>query len=240
VSRRTWGPEDERLHPRDWRTGEFVERAEWIGALVRRMNLPTTDKPPGKSLSYDDLESLLDREFKPAQLEARREIHPKSGFEVKVGKERHVKQVARGQEGPPVFSVQDHGEFPNRPLFPVNLEDEPIEHVYRGISVEEWRQALERGYLKSDQRGVLVDWEGTNAAVDPRSAASYLPRGGSGVIVKIKVDPEQEWFTIGADSYIRTRNRIPLDLVEHVSPVIHKDDRTYLYLDEDTPRGRPR
>ena len=100
-----------------------------------------------------------------------------------------------------------------------------IEHVFRGMSHEEWQGAQERGYIRSDERGNLVPgWEGTNAGVDEGTAHHYLNDNlhhGNGVVAKIAVHPDDGWFASDADSYIRTRRRIPISRV--VSHTVLKD-----------------
>lgn len=93
----------------------------------------------------------------------------------------------------------------------------PIEHVYRGMSHEEWNQAQERGHLRSDARGAIApEWEGTNAALDPKSAHYYRDTTGSGtgVVAKIAVHPDDKWFLSDVDSYARTRNPVPLSRIQ--------------------------
>lgn len=214
---------DERDHPRD-EDGRFTEKPpDWAERLSGRL-----------PIRYDDLDRLLEQWFQPARLEARQEIHPRSGMMVRVGTERRLTKPPEGQrEGPAFFEVHDFGPLDRG--FRMGTEilgEEPVAHVYRAVSIEEWRQAQERGYIESDRRGVLAEWEGTNAAVDPRDAASYLPRGGEGgVILKIRVQPGGDWFVIGADQYVRTRGRVPIEDVEAVSPRLFKDPASYaLYL----------
>jgi GNAT superfamily N-acetyltransferase len=176
-------------------------------------------------VSYEELDRHLENWFHPQQLDAREVIHPKSGYPVKEGEERRLHHPANG-EGPAHFEVNDHGSYPdnmNMLKYPRrNIRTEPIQHVYRGVSEDEWKQARERGHLQSDQRGTIAPWEGTNAAVNPRSAVSYLPHRGTGHVLKIRVHPDDGWFTHSADSYVRTRSKIPLDRVEAVSPPVTK------------------
>lgn len=191
--------------------------------------------PGGKwtSLGWDDIDRVIEHEFHPVRLEARQVKHPKSGYMVDAGISRAVTRPERpdrplgndelGPEGPATFTLKDHGD-PHKPSYnslaymlgkPAGTE--PIPHVYRGMSETEWQQAQARGFIESDKRGVISGLEGTNAAVDPRSAVSYLPTGNQrGYVAKITVRPEDKWFTIGADEYLRTRQPIPLDRVEHV------------------------
>ena len=181
-------------------------------------------------LDFTGMDHLLQSEFRPVQLQATQVKHPRSGWMVDAGISRSVSRPPApdgpipdgqlGPEGPPTFDLTDHGD-PHSPEYNslkymggVKLGTEPIEHVYRAMSKTEWDQARTRGYILSDKRGDITAGEGTNAAADPRDAASYLPRG-RGVITKITVRPEDQWHTIGADSYLRTRAKIPLTRVEH-------------------------
>ncbi len=189
--------------------------------------------PGGKwaSLDWDGLDRVIEHEFHPTPLDAPRVKHPRSGYMVEAGISRRVTRPPHtehgneslGAEGPATFTLKDHGD-PLKPSYnslaymlgkPAGTE--PIRHVYRGMSDAEWTQARKRGYIQSDKRGTISPLEGTNAAVDPASAVSYLPGGNSeGVVAKIAVRPEDKWFTIGADEYLRTRQPVPLDRVEHV------------------------
>jgi 8-oxo-dGTP diphosphatase len=175
------------------------------------------------AITWDDLGRHLEDWFHPQQLSASTYPHPKTGYSIETGLEHHTAQPEKG-EGPAEFRVTDYGP-PGAGMmhrFEHPQPNKPIEHVYRGVSSEEWRQARERGYLRSDQRGTIADWEGTNAATDPRSAVSYLPATGTGHVLKIRVHPDEKWFTIPHDDYVRTREQIPLERVEAVSPEIEK------------------
>ena len=95
----------------------------------------------------------------------------------------------------------------------------PIEHVYRGMSHDEWASAQSAGHIKSDGRGAIIpEWEGTNATVDPDTAEYYVrttphTETQGGVVAKISVHPDEHWFTSNADNYIRTRHPIPISRV---------------------------
>ena len=103
-----------------------------------------------------------------------------------------------------------------------------VQHLYRGMSEGEFQEAKGRGYIQSDQRGVIdVGWEGTNASTDPASAHSYMPRQGSGRIVKMAYKPEDQWFGSNVDSYARTRQQIPWDrVVAHTEEFTHPGSST--------------
>jgi rifampin ADP-ribosylating transferase len=195
---------------------------------------------------WEGRDRALQEWFHPQQLEAIQVKHPRSGWPVNSGLSRRVTRPPESQhgneslgiEGPPTFDVIDHGD-PYSPSYnslkymnPQPFRTEPIQHVYRGISEAEWQQAQRRGYLASDRRGTISELEGTNAAVDPTSAVSYLPREGPSRVVKIEVRPEDKWFTIRADDYLRTRQRIPVDRVRAVSPPLRATGGWYEQLDE--------
>jgi hypothetical protein len=178
-------------------------------------------------LSYKDLDSALEEEFHPARLSAETFKHPVSGYDIEKGPERRLARPPEGQqEAPAEFQVNDYGSG-RMGEYRRDVRREPIEHVYRGISHEEYKQALNTRVIQSDQRGTISDWEGTNAATDPQTAVSYLPRGGQGHILKIAVRPEDKWFSIPQDQYVRTREPIPLDRVEHVMD-LNKNDKGFL------------
>jgi ADP-ribose pyrophosphatase len=165
----------------------------------------------------------------------REEQHPKTGWPIKVGRHRRLLIPTDG-ETPARYTVDDHGELDSGKLFPdKNVAEEPIGHVYRGMSMTEWSQAQERGYIQSDGRGVIADWEGTNAGLDAGTARSYLPGTGEpSVIVRMRVDPKDGWFAIPHDGYLRTREPIPLDRVEGVS------DPMRMAVDPESRYGRRR
>jgi hypothetical protein len=98
-----------------------------------------------------------------------------------------------------------------------------VAHLYRGMHEAEFQEAKSRGFIKSDERGVIdVGWEGTNAATNPTSAHSYMPRTGTGRIVKIAHHPDDEWFESRVDNYARTRQPIPWDrVVAHTEEFAH-------------------
>ena len=190
----------------------------------------------GQEMTLANMDENYQRWFHPQQLEGGTATHPRSGYNVHVGKWLAVQHPPSNADGPPIFKVSDYGNGDK--MFPdVAAGTEPIRELYRGVSLDEWRQAVERGYLQSDQRGTIAGWEGTNAGVDPQTAQSYLPRGAESVIVKMDVRPEDGWFTRNEDGYLRTRERIPLDRVTAVSPVLYKDKDEGLFVrpDETVP-----
>jgi hypothetical protein len=181
----------------------------------------------------DELPKALELWFHPVRMEARTVKHPKTGYDIRVGPELRVfhpegewRSNDEPVKGPAVFQVWEHPglrPFPDGVMFARKRGTQPIESVYRGMSVAEFEQARKRGFFQSDRRGVIADWEGTNASADPRDAVSYLPRDVPAVIVKLRVRAADKWFTIGADQYLRTGAQVPFSQVEAVSPVLSWD-----------------
>lgn len=124
-------------------------------------------------------------------------------------------------EGPPQWAILEDDDVIMHPIF--KGKTEPITHVYRAVTEEEWQEAVERGYLKSDGRGALIpEWEGTNAGVESSTAWHYMPRNGTARVLKIEVRDGDGWFTSDADNYLRTRGRIPLDRVMAKTPAVER------------------
>jgi len=141
----------------------------------------------------------------------------------KTGISKHLDQQRRS--GPRErlglqFNVVDEDD---RSLIPgaTVIGQEPLSHVYRGMSEEEFTHSQERGFIQSDERGVIQPgWEGTNASPDYGSAHSYLPPSGPGRIVKIAVHPDDQWFTSDIGDYPRTRAPIPWErVIAHTSTI---------------------
>lgn len=108
---------------------------------------------------------------------------------------------------------------------PLNAGGRSIQHLYRGMGEQEFQEAKARGHIQSDQRGVIQEgWEGTNAATDPGSAHVYLPRTGTGRIVKMEAHEGDSWFSTPLDGYARTREPIPWErVVAHTEEFAHPD-----------------
>lgn len=116
------------------------------------------------------------------------------------------------------FKVTDPAALPETMGGPAPTS-EPVSHVYRGMGEGEFQEAKTRGFILSDERGVIEPGrEGTNASPDMGTAHTYLPQKGAGRIVKIAVHPDDQWFTSNTDDYARTRAPIPFDrVVAHTS-----------------------
>lgn len=220
----SWSADDREATP--WVHHTFERPVHYDGSGFDHRTAALLGHFEKTGVTHEELDQHLENWFHPQQLEASTVKHPKSGYQVEVGLERRLARPPEGQdEGPAEFNVTDYGPAEKRHMFGKPAGREPVQHVYRGVSTDELKQAHERGYIKSDQRGTIADWEGTNAAADPRSAVSYLPRGGTGHVLKIRVHPDDQWFTWKHDSYLRTRNPVPMSRVEAISPPITKDDK---------------
>jgi hypothetical protein len=168
-------------------------------------------------------DALLTKWFGPNQMEGEHTVNPNSGYSLKSGPWRAVSKPPEGAAtGPAEFTVTNHGDGTLYD-FQKTRTTEPINTVYRAMGVDEYNAAKAQGFIQSDQRGTIINTEGTNAAADPASAFSYLPYDGAGRIVQIQVNPADGWHTISADNYLRTSSQIPFDRVTAVSPVIGKD-----------------
>lgn len=188
----------------------------------------------GTPVTLANMDDNFQKWFSPQKLDGGKETHPKSGYDVHVGKWLSVKQPEPDVDGPPIFKVTDYGAHAGEQMFPTDAGTQPIRELYRGMSIDEWNQAVERGYIQSDRRGVIGSWEGTNAGIDPQTSQSYLPRGAESVIAKIAVRPEDGWFARNEDGYLRTRNRVPMSQVTAVSPVLYKDPDEGLFVRSDS------
>jgi hypothetical protein len=101
-----------------------------------------------------------------------------------------------------------------------------VAHLYRGMSEGEFQEAKGRGHIASDMRGTFAipGGEGTNAGTDPATAHSYMPRTGTGRIVKIAAHQDDAWFESRVDNYARSRQPIPWDrVVAHTDEFAHPD-----------------
>jgi hypothetical protein len=101
-----------------------------------------------------------------------------------------------------------------------------VQHLYRGMSEGEFQTSKARGHIASDMRGTfnIPGGEGTNAGTDPATAHSYMPRTGTGRIVKIAAHQDDAWFESRVDPYARSRQQIPWDrVVAHSEEFAHPD-----------------
>lgn len=106
------------------------------------------------------------------------------------------------------------------------LEGGRVAHLYRGMSEGEFQEAKGRGHIASDMRGTfsIPGGEGTNAGTEPGTAHSYMPRTGTGRIVKIAAHQDDAWFESRVDNYARSRQPIPWDrVVAHTEEFAHPD-----------------
>jgi len=162
--------------------------------------------------------------------EADTAVHPRSGFMTKVGESKHLSHQRsdsgiRERMGLQFNVVDESAPHLGRPV----AGQEPVKHVYRGMSEDEFQEAKGRGHIASDERGVIQPgWEGTNATTDYGTAHNYLPREGPSRIVKMAVHPDDQWFTSDIGDYPRTRAQIPWDRVISHTSVMDKSKSSNL------------
>jgi hypothetical protein len=125
-----------------------------------------------------------------------------------------------GPEHPSIgFASRGKGEVDEAPL-----AEGRVAHLYRGMSEGEFQEAKGRGHIASDMRGTfdIPGGEGTNAGTEPATAHSYMPRKGTGRIVKIAAHKDDAWFETDTDPYARSRQPIPWDrVVAHTEEFAH-------------------
>lgn len=106
----------------------------------------------------------------------------------------------------------------------------PPKYLFRAISEEEWKGIQKNGYMQSDGRMNLEDYEGTVVSLSDPSF--YLPgktrtqvesgHAYTGRIVRIKYSPDDGWYMDG-DGYVKTSAKVPLAAIDMVTePIITK------------------
>jgi 8-oxo-dGTP pyrophosphatase MutT (NUDIX family)/GNAT superfamily N-acetyltransferase len=95
--------------------------------------------------------------------------------------------------------------------------ERPLDHVYRIMHDDEYQQAKQRGYFKSDERMNLSN-EGTVASEG--STGSFYAAPGPNRIVRLQHHPEDGWKR-DSDNYIKTHQKIPFHRADLISPIIH-------------------
>ena len=177
-------------------------------------------------LDRDGYQRLLDDLADGAEI-------PQWGSSLKRGEETWVMK-APVDGAPPRLEPQVKSRHGFKEALP---GEQPPTHLWRAMSEEEWAEAQARGYILSDQRGTIAEWEGTNFAARPDDAVSYLPRDGGfnaeasgrGVIVRVAYDDADGYFMSKADSYVRTQQPVPLDRVDKVVTGLYKNEKTHLF-----------
>lgn len=233
---------DESEHPRD-------PGGEGGGQFVEKANAASEGGP--SVAEGDNVEAMLD-DMGAYELEGgverhpeRYHQHPKSGFTVeKPG-------VVFPEVMPPELDADGWGRKPPRIRDvvhgdnfkkPAGFEDatslgydkyqvgdpRPPEFLYRAVSEEEWQQAVERGYIQSDQRMNLTEGEGTVTALDnplfyfPGNLASDKPGTYEGRIIRIKYRDEDGWRH-DRDGYVKTSEKIPISQVDKITPKLKRE-----------------
>lgn len=107
-----------------------------------------------------------------------------------------------------------------KPHYPVTRANpRPPKYLYRAISDVDWKRIQEQGYMDTWGEMNLDESEGLNAAFQP--STFYLPKVGAGRIVRIDYSDEDKWtMNERIDSYAKTHNRIPLERISAVTPII--------------------
>ena len=101
--------------------------------------------------------------------------------------------------------------------------------LYRAVTKEDYERILATGQIDSDMRGAITPDEGINLTPKTATAAYYLSRGETGVILAIDTTGLDLNF-IQSDSYVRSFNPISADKIVGRSDFIHKDSETGDYL----------
>lgn len=94
--------------------------------------------------------------------------------------------------------------------------------LFRGVSLLDWHRIKKQGYIDTDMRGAISEYEGINLAQIPKTAKYYLPPNDKGVILAIS--PKNLDLYVMADEYIRVFEPIPIKNVIKVSEIFVKDE----------------
>ena len=93
--------------------------------------------------------------------------------------------------------------------------------LFRGVSLEDWKRIENQGYIDTDMRGAISEYEGINLAQIPTTSFTYLPLNNSGVVMAI--EPKGLDLYMLRDGYIRVFEPIPLTNVIKISDVMGKN-----------------
>jgi hypothetical protein len=94
--------------------------------------------------------------------------------------------------------------------------------LFRGVSLKDWNRIKSQGYIDSDMRGAISNFEGINLSPNVRTAEAYLPNNGEGVIIAIS--PIGLDLYMLSDMYIRVFEPIPNKNIIKVSDTIKKNN----------------
>jgi hypothetical protein len=162
-------------------------------------------------LNLDEFNTILEHELGPSAVDS-------GGGSLQKGESRTRLEHAPGTP-PMVYDEHRPRLFPER----VPGSERPLSHVYRGVSEEDWQGIQRRGFVKSDGRGNIDPSEGTVAGTDARTAATYAADAPHYRIMRIRVEPEDQWQVDTVDGYIKTNQPVPLDRVEATTPAFKND-----------------
>jgi len=165
---------------------------------------------------------VVDIEDKQLDLDARDELFdlirggPERDSSLHVNDTRPgVKSTRNGvdDEGRPVIEYGERNKFGN---FEVT-STAPPSHIFRAVSEDDFQRIMDQGFI--DTAGDLnLGPEGLNAARD--LSTFYLPKLGSGRVLRIQYDPADGWRVDPADGYIKTHSPVPASRIDLVSPII--------------------
>jgi hypothetical protein len=92
------------------------------------------------------------------------------------------------------------------------------------VSEDEYGFIQRQGVMQSHGKGNISEDEGT-CAMAHRSPHVYLPRTGTGRILKIKVHPDDGW-KVDHDGYVKTTQPISKDrIVRATTPIQREESR---------------
>ena len=106
--------------------------------------------------------------------------------------------------------------------------------LFRGVSLEDYNRIKKEGFIDTDFRAAITKQEGINLTPDTRTASYYTPMGGNGVILAINTDG-LDLYNIGADSYIRSFDKIPAERIIDVTEPFYKSQEGSYYTQDNGP-----
>jgi hypothetical protein len=93
--------------------------------------------------------------------------------------------------------------------------------LFRGVSVEDWVRIQKQGYIDTDMRSAISQYEGINLAQNLKTSIYYLPHNKKGVILAISPKGLDTYML--SDEYVRVFEPIPIENIIRVSEVFTKN-----------------
>lgn len=199
---------------------EFERSAQpWLHPeryIDRRVHNTNPKAWPGPLLRQGEIETRLDQT--PGQTPTLYDVTPMAPGPIDWA-EAEPGSLGGGDGGPGNLDV---------PLRRVPGSERPLPAVFRIMDEREYQQALQRGYIQSDQRMNLSD-EGT--VTSTRSTGVFYAPWHAGTqgadpqarIVRIRMDPADGWQT-DTDGYVKTHQQIPIDRIEQATEPFTKPE----------------